>query len=112
MEQNGYVLNWKKCSFKVTEIFECEEFPSVYTWYEAGTVYIRMGSKLFKKPGMRALDFESVEEFLVKKSEDFLDTWYTRAEERRHKNEQNNQTREALLRELEELNMLVQSMFK
>lgn len=112
MEQHGYVLNWKKGSFKGTEIFECEEFPSVYTWFDSGTIFIRMGSKLFKKPCAKSLDFECVEEFLVRKSEEFLDTWYTRAEEKRHKDEKENLTREALLKELEELNMLVQSMFK
>lgn len=110
MEMYGYILNWMKGEFKGAELYECLDIPGVYTWAEKGSLYIRIGEKLFQKQGKDSVDFECVEEFIISKCEDILKLWNERKEAK--KKDDVDGARKALLKELEELNLLISCMFK
>lgn len=110
MEMYGYILNWTKGEFKGAELYECQDIPGVYTWAEKGSLYIRIGEKLFQKQGKDSVDFKCVEEFIISKCEGILKLWNERKEAKK-KNDVDG-ARKALLKELEELNLLISCMFK
>lgn len=110
MEMYGYILNWTKGEFKGAELYECQDIPGVYTWAEKGSLYIRIGEKLFQKQGKDSVDFKCVEEFIISKCEDILKLWNERKESK--KKDDVDGARKALLKELEELNLLISCMFK
>lgn len=110
MEMYGYILNWTKGEFKGAELYECQDIPGVYTWAEKGSLYIRIGEKLFQKQGKDSVDFKCVEEFIISKCEGFLKLWNERKEAK--KKDDVDGARKALLKELEELNLLISCMFK
>lgn len=103
----GYKLTWEKIPFKGSEIFECAEFPSVVTWIEEGSQYLRIGEKLYETPGGKVVDFKKAEEFIVKKFKKTIEDFEKRSPYEDHDDQTN-----ALLKELTKLNLLVQCMFK
>ena len=112
METYGYILTWTKGEFKNAGIYECQEIPGAYTWAEKGTLYIRVGNKLFQKRGKNTVDFQCVEEFLISKCEELLKFWYDRKEAKMNQDAEQSEIGKALLKELGELNLLVRCMFK
>lgn len=111
MEMYGYILKWAKGEFKGAELYECQDAPGVYTWAENGSLYVRIGERLFQKRGKDTVDFKCVEEFIIAKCEDLLELWYERNEAKRVE-EESDEARKTLLKELDNLNLLLICMFK
>lgn len=111
MEMYGYILNWTKGEFKGAELYECQDIPGVYTWAEKGSLYIRIGEKLFQKQGEDSVDFKCVEEFIISKCESVLKLWNERKEAKK-KEDDVDEAHKALLKELDALNLLISCMFK
>ena len=111
MEMYGYILNWTKGEFKGAELYECQDIPGVYTWAEKGSLYIRIGEKLFQKQGKDSVDFKCVEEFIISKCEDILKLWNERKEAKKKEGDVD-EAYKALLKELDDLNLLLSCMFK
>lgn len=111
METYGYILTWTKGEFKDAGIYECQEIPGAYTWAQDGSLYIRVGNKLFQKRGKETVDFQCVEEFLMSKCEDLLKFWHDRKEAKKQKTELG-EAEKILLRQLDDLNLLIGCMFK
>jgi hypothetical protein len=104
----GYKLNWEEVSFKGSEIFECKEFPSVFTWVEDNKTYLRIGEKLYERRGCKEINFKLAEEFIVRKFKEAIENFETRAPH----GHSNDSDAYKILKELEDLNLLVQCMFK
>jgi hypothetical protein len=111
METYGYILKWAKGEFKDAVFYECLDIPGVYTWAEKGSLYIRIGEKLFQKQGKDSVDFKCVEEFIISKCEGILKLWNERKGAKKKEDDVDG-ARKALLKELEELNLLISCMFK
>lgn len=111
MEMYGYILNWTKGEFKGAELYECQDIPGVYTWAEKGSLYIRIGERLFQKRGKDSVDFKCVEEFIISKCEGVLKLWNERKEAKKNE-EESDEAYKALLKELDDLNLLLSCMFK
>lgn len=111
METYGYILKWTKGEFKDAGFYECQDVPGVYTWAEKGSLYIRMGERLFQKRGKDFVDFKCVEEFIISKCEDIIKLWNDRKEAKK-KEVEVDEVHKALLKELDDLNLLINCMFK
>lgn len=100
----GHKLDWEKTLFKNSEVFECKEFPAVFTWVEKGTQHLRIGKKHYVTSGCKTVDFKKAEEFVVKKFKNVIDDF--------EKTTSRDDSEAELMKELEKLNLLVQCMFK
>lgn len=103
----GYKLNWEEVSFKGSEIFECKEFPAVFTWVEEGKMHLRIGEKLYERPCREGVNFKMAEEFMVRKFKEAVKNF-----ESGTPHEHRGSGRHEILKELEDLKLLVQCMFK